>query len=82
MSHGKRTPFLFKTFKKKKRFKKGMIIDIIRNISCVLFLIIWSRAFVGKKPPVDMIDIAKFSASNKRISEIIKKTNIIDVVKA
>jgi len=69
-------------FKKKKRFKKGMIIDIMRNISCVLFLMIWSREFVGKKPPVDTIDIAKLSASNKRISEIIKNIKIIDEVKA
>ena len=69
-------------YKKKKRFKKGKIIDIMRNISCVLFLMICSREFVDKKPPVDTIDIAKFSASNKRISEIIKNINIIDEVKA
>jgi len=56
--------------------------DVI--IICVLFIKILDRLFVGKKPPEEIIVIARFKELNiliSKIFKIIKITNVIDEYK-
>ena len=53
--------------------------DKIKTISCVLFVMIWFKELVGKKPPEEMTVIARLSPSKSLIPEIENSIKTINV---
>ena len=68
--------FLLNTLNIKNKFNIEINIDIIKTNSWVLFLIIWFKELVGKKPPLDTNVMLRFSVLNNLIFEKLNKINI------
>ena len=58
-----------------------MSINSEKTIICELFNKMFDKLFVGKKPPEEIIVIAKFSELNTLIFSILRTTNITNVIK-
>ena len=66
---------------KKKKLKKEISIKIEKIIICELCIKIVDKSFTGKKPPEEIIVIAKFKELNDLIPKIFKTTKINNVKK-
>ena len=64
-----------KTFIIKKKLSIEIIKEKIKIIFCGFVLIILSKESVGKKPPVDTIDMVRFNELNILTSEKLRERN-------
>ena len=63
----------------KKILKKETSINIEKIIICEFWTSIVDRSFVGKKPPDEIMVIAKFNELNVLIPKILRIINIVNV---